>query len=401
MKLLTKSISLLSLVVLGILLLVSCVKTEKTSVSVKPEADTYSPIVLAFEDKIKASSEEKTEENKYANITNEEVIKALQAKFETRKPNFFKYEDGLLKAFFADDNKPLESEKLTVLKGLPVYSYMEGKYTKIAETSNELKLKLEGTKFVLDQAEQPAPTPEVVTRHVELKYVLTNKDQNYAYKATNATVVSWEKSDTQLLVKYSYTDSQNSMFELYTTEQALENNMLKEVSESNKKVFSKEISVENKESLKELEHIYLMQGHEDLINFSYEKGKKQIYVLFASNAISQEQEVNVHVWNIEPASTWPGHKMNIVNREKNVFSILLNTPDTTEDKKVGLLFNINENTKLTGDVTASEHEAISNAVTSEDEVSFVFVTSSKISEDNELLSVYSLSQINDFLEYIK
>lgn len=393
----SKVLSILSLLVITVLFLASCSKTELSSVSVKAEADTYSPIILEFEDKIEASSEPASNKNPNADITDQEVIKSLQSSFSTRKPDFFKYENGLLKAYFNVINIPHQEEKLVIGKNLPIYKYENGKYMLIAVTSNELNLKYVGSKFVLDVL--PKPEKEV-TKTVEVKYVLTNKDQNYVYKATNAKVVSWEKTEKELSIKYTYGDLKDSLFELYTSDTALENNLLTDVLESNKKVFSKEVKASDRQNHQELENVYLLQGHEDLFTFEYKKGQKNLYVLFASKALSQEENVNIYNWNSEPASVWPGNPMNLLNREKNVFSFLITEPSLEEGKELGFIFNINSEAKLSGDIRF-ETEELKPIISSEEEILFVFVTSDEKNDTNSTLKVYGMDKLSDFLEYIK
>lgn len=391
MKTLFKTVSLFSLFLLSLLLIVSCTQIKSSKVNVNIDADIYSNIILSFDETIKPSSELSSETNPNANITDENVINRLKKYFQGKKPEYFKYENNLLKAFYSPENMPLDGEKLVVLKGLPIFAYMENKYNYFAKTSNNLNLVFKGNRFILDETVEPK---EVVSKMVEITYQLTDTNTNFGYKGINTKVTKFLKENNDLLISYTYETDKDSSFELYKTQEVVKDNLIVNDLDTNILVYKKDISKESKNTL-EKENIFVLQDNEDIINFSYDLEKENIYVLFSSKLLNENDNLNIYSWNIEPKQDWPGQLMQ--KRKNHVYSSLLNTP--SKDEAFGLIFSVN-NEKLTGNLL-SNSELLEPLLNNENKIKFLFITSDEKNDTNTTVKAYNLDTLSEFLEYLK
>lgn len=317
----------------------------ESTVSSVSETDEHSPLVLSFGENVVLSQDISKQ-----NIEDTTVLDAIKAKITGKTLDYIKYEDNKIKVYFNNDNNSLKNgEKITVLADLPLYQFIDGSYVQVAKSTNELVL------VSIDGNFKPIQTGN---KNFTLEYKVSDSSKKYGYKAVNANVSSFTVENGLIKAVFEYKSEEESILSIYMSDEEIADHVVTEDNLTAKLVYDYKIGLYYTQKNEQSVSKYTEQGMEEFVNVSYEEGKHNVLVIFASKNLGQDTP-KLHYWGFNQSPTWETRpQMHRLHREKQVYGYLISA--TKHADELGFIITRSSSeAKFTGDVK-STNEAISS-----------------------------------------
>lgn len=308
----------------------------------------YSTLVLGFED-LKPTSEFASEQNPDRNIINPMVLEKFAEKIEaTTKPKYFKYTDSKLEMYF--DQTPEDGDTITFKEGFPVFKYSkDGEYYRIGYLKADFKVKKVNGKYqFVDET--------VKDKTLELTYFLQKGSQKHYAVLTDAKAVTVNKSENKLVITATYTTEKALSLKVYETTEEKADHKLETATESDKLVFTKELTLDGVKLEKDSSKLAILENYEQGEFEKAEDNKSFLTIYFTTSVDLQDKNPRVWTWGLnDEKHAWgmsPEFKKLTSAEGKHTYMItveVLDKQDTTAENK-GLVIYTEGSNKFTGNL---------------------------------------------------